>query len=447
MPGAWTFRNDQAMDITSLLQRRGGLFAGSTRILGQALSGQVVTRIVPLGNIQHLNRFESRGEPFWSEPSRALTGSATDAVDDRALFLALAEALERYSVCMHREDQCIWATAEELGNEAVDLDLIPRCSPSELADPHCPLTLPSKTEPIRWVRGLSLRDGRIVYLPVVLVYLRAPYQCRAERIALPITTGCATHCTYEEALLHGICEVVERDAVSLVWLQVLQLPRIEFDECIPECCELDSLSHSSTNDLAYHLFDATTDVGIPTIYGLQVAARSETLRHLVACSCNPQPEIAVRKVLRDMVSMRIALRGRLEVPEDIADFSDVMHGAAYMGNVERSHAFSFLLNSQKRIRFSKMRLSAMESSPLTLTSVLRRLSALNLEAFAVDLSTDEAIRSGLRVVRVLIPGLQPLSFHYRARYLGHPRLYEGPRALGYPVRGEQEINHWPQPFG
>jgi ribosomal protein S12 methylthiotransferase accessory factor len=70
-----------------------------------------------------------------------------------------------------------------------------------------------------------------------------------------------------------------------------------------------------------------------------------------------------------------------------------------------------------------------------------------MPVYAVDLSTDEAIRAGFRVVRVLIPSLQPLSFHYRARYLGHPRLYDAPAKMGYAVRAEGELNPWPQAFG
>jgi ribosomal protein S12 methylthiotransferase accessory factor len=67
--------------------------------------------------------------------------------------------------------------------------------------------------------------------------------------------------------------------------------------------------------------------------------------------------------------------------------------------------------------------------------------------YAIDLSTDEAIRHGFRVVRVVIPSLQPLSFHYRARYLGHPRLYRAPSLMGHVAKAEDELNPWPQPFG
>jgi ribosomal protein S12 methylthiotransferase accessory factor len=52
----------------------------------------------------------------------------------------------------------------------------------------------------------------------------------------------------------------------------------------------------------------------------------------------------------------------------------------------------------------------------------------------------------MTVVRAVVPGLQPLTFHYRARFLGSPRLYEAPARMGYPVRAEAELNAWPQPF-
>jgi ribosomal protein S12 methylthiotransferase accessory factor len=77
---------------------------------------------------------------------------------------------------------------------------------------------------------------------------------------------------------------------------------------------------------------------------------------------------------------------------------------------------------------------------------LNMLREKELPAYAVDLSTDEAVRSGIRIVRVIIPGLQPLSFRYRARFLGHPRLYELPRKMGFPVLTEDELNDFPQPF-
>jgi len=82
----------------------------------------------------------------------------------------------------------------------------------------------------------------------------------------------------------------------------------------------------------------------------------------------------------------------------------------------------------------------------SLAAVLSLFRRRGMDVYAVDLSTDEAVRAGIWVVRVIIPSLQPLGFYYRARYLGHSRLYEAPERMGYPVHSEAQLNHWPQPF-
>jgi len=362
-------------------------------------------------------------------------------------MLALAEALERYSACVLRPGQLTLASAEQLGDQALDLDTIPRCSDTELADPSCPLTAPSKKAVIRWVRALSLLDGRVVFVPAVMVYLSAGFHSPDERIAMPISTGCAAHVSYESALLGAIFEVVERDAISLVWLQQLPLPVIDVDETPRELEPAWERHLTSTPDLQCTFFDATTEIGCPTVYGLQQAFADRHVTTVLACSTDKNHATALAKVLRDMTSIRIAMRRRRTIPEQWADFQDVMDGATYMAAADRAEAFQFLTQSDRRIPLSSYRRPAPASDREVLRALLVRFRELNMPVYAVDLSTDEAIRAGFRVVRVLIPALQPLSFHYRARYLGHPRLYTAPATMGYPVRTERELNPWPQAFG
>jgi ribosomal protein S12 methylthiotransferase accessory factor len=79
--------------------------------------------------------------------------------------------------------------------------------------------------------------------------------------------------------------------------------------------------------------------------------------------------------------------------------------------------------------------------------LVNRLATLDIEAFVVDLTTDEARAVGMKVVRVVVPALQPLTFRVRARYLAHPRLFKAPDRMGYPVHPEDDLNSLPQPFG
>jgi len=128
------------------------------------------------------------------------------------------------------------------------------------------------------------------------------------------------------------------------------------------------------------------------------------------------------------------------------NFTDLFHGAAYMARVEQAGAFDFLLKSPNRHSLSVMPSLETGDDKVNLREILRRFRQKQCDVYAVDLSTDEALRVGFRVVRVIIPALQPFSFYYRARYLGHPRIYDAPRLMGYPARAEEQLNQWPQPF-
>src|SRR5262249_49118488 len=103
------------------------------------------------------------------EPN-ALNGAGGALEPELGRIRAIAEGLERYASCVFDERQFIWATGDELGAEALDLDTVPRCSEIELAHPRCPVVAPSKRAPIRWVRGVSLLDGRPAWVPAAMVF-------------------------------------------------------------------------------------------------------------------------------------------------------------------------------------------------------------------------------------------------------------------------------------
>jgi ribosomal protein S12 methylthiotransferase accessory factor len=433
--------SSKSAGLLNLLQPLGGLAKRMSRVRTESDVPRFVTQRVHLGDISQA--WPQMGQSY--TPGK-MSGVGVGLDAEEAAIPALAEGLERYCACVYTKDQFLWTTANELGVEALDLDAIPRCSETELADPQCPLAAPDKTAPIRWVRALSLLDGRVVYVPVVMTYLYAGFVSPAERIAYGISTGCAAHISFEQALTSAILEVIERDAISVTWLQKLGLPEIEIDDVAPKLAPFWERYQRSSVDLECHFFDATTDIGIPTVYGLQLSRASRHVVTVVCCSTSMDPVDAVIKVMRDVAATRIALQNVGPCPYDWADFTDVAHGGTYMARPEQSGAFKFLLRSPQKRRLTEIGALTSRDEKQALQLVLEHLRRKRLDVYAVDLSTDEALRSGLRVVRVIIPGLQPLGFQYRARYLGHARLYQAPREMGYPVRSEEQLNPWPQPF-
>jgi ribosomal protein S12 methylthiotransferase accessory factor len=426
--------------LQSFVQNPGGLFNGIHTAHCDGDDARMTVCLTRVGDIGVLARNDE-------ERSCAGTpqgiGAGLDIAEARVP--ALAEGLERYSSGAFRSDQFVVASADDLGDEALDLDCLPRCSAIELAHPKCPVKLPDKSQRIRWVRGLSLLNGRMVYLPAVMVYSGAGFATPAERFWLSISTGCAAYSSFEGAALRGIYEVIERDAIANVWLQKMSLPQIEIDRVPPSLLPYWRSCLDGPADLQYLFFNATSDLNVPTVYGLQLAPNNRRVSTLVSCSTDTTFAGAVGKVIRDMAAVRPAFRKHLPIPNRWEDFTDLLHGAAYMAAAERASVFDFLRCTQKKQYLSQLACDGGEERE-ALLAVVRMLRSRRMDAYVADLSTDEAIRIGMKVLRVIIPGLQPLSFRYTARFLGHARLYDAPIRMGYHSLSEQDLNPYPQPF-
>lgn len=399
--------------------------------------------VAVLGNMTPLAA--NIAEAVGGTSTRADMDGAGGALDPRrARRLCVAEALERYSSCIVDTEQLQWATATELGDEAVDLTTFPACSPTELAHPDCFVHPIDPDGRQRWVRGWSLTEQRPKWVPAASVWLRFAARTPAERFTSGISTGCATHTDIHQAVLSGLCEVIERDSIALTWLQRIPWPRLEIDWHTPHLAEF-AQRHRRSN-VEIDIFDATTDLGIPTFYSLERTPHHARLSQLVMCNTSLDPVDSVAKMLREAASSRIALQVERALPDRVEQYTNVYHGAVHMGRPENAGAFDFLTSTTQTRRLTDVPHLATGDARADLDLVVRRLTAAGYEAVVVEITTDEARDVGFRVVRVIVPGLMPLSFVHTARYLAHPRLFQAPARLGYPVAAEPELNHDPQPF-
>jgi ribosomal protein S12 methylthiotransferase accessory factor len=372
-----------------------------------------------------------------------LGGGGGDEQGTLALIRSVAEALERYATVVVNEHEVIVASQRELGERAIELASLPVCSPRELASPKCNVRPPDPDAPIRWVPGYSLLNRCERYVPLALTHIYIN-EWPAERFSVPITTGVAAGPDLASALVSAICEVIERDALSLTWLGQLPLARIVFDRPIdePHAEKFRRLGRSSVQHL---FFDATTDLGIPTVYALQLLDGSPRLAQFVGASTDFDALAACAKTIREAACGRTAGH-QDELPADPADFRALTDGATFMGYPEQRRHFAFLLDSPARRSLSELAIESPSTPEAKLRFLVERLRALNMEAIAIELTTDELRERGLRVVRVVIPALMPLVFVHSARFLGHPRLYDYVRRAGRPNFSERDVHSAPQPF-
>jgi ribosomal protein S12 methylthiotransferase accessory factor len=375
--------------------------------------------------------------------SSGISGACADERIPVAAVKAVAEAAERYAMTVLDNAETVVATANELGDSALDWRLFPRCLEREYAAFNGIVPFdPAKR--MRWITGISLIDGRKLFIPVTLTHICAASR-RAESFALPISTGVAVHTDVFEATSRAILEAVERDSIALTWYLRRALPRIRIPRGYdgPHAERFESFGRSQ---IRQYLFDATTDLGIPVVYGVMLAPNHPTVATVVTAAADLDPRVACGKAMREAVSTRLAVISSPEHPADPDACMKLEHGAAYMGHRDRLDAFDFLLGSPLRVSIDALANHDSGDSQRNLQWLIARLRNQGMEAVVVELTTDELRAAGMRAVRVVIPQLMPMSYVSAVRFLAHPRLYQyAEKVTGKPFSADM-VNPFPQPF-
>jgi ribosomal protein S12 methylthiotransferase accessory factor len=376
----------------------------------------------------------------------SLTGSGTAVDEATAQLRAICEALERYCGVMYPTDGVLRATPRSLGDRALDPRRLPQCSAREhhRAPAAFKLRQPDVNRDELWVRGYSLTEQRPLWVPLTAVYMGLPLPIH-EHVMFPVSTGLAAGTNFRQAVLNGLCEVIERDSLALFWLHQLAMPRIEVEHAASQA--LTELSRASVAaDTETTLLDLTTDIGVPVVGAIQTCARVDP--HAIAmAACRLDGEAAALRVLEEIGSLRVALT---EAAGDRIDRDSFFTDAE-----QKPESFGLLYagrDGPARFRFVTADAPVVHAFPPPFVSadplagIVERLAARDMETIAVDVTLPEVREFGVVVVRVIVPELMPISFTHHARYLGHERLYQAPRVLGYGIRTEEMVTDDPIPF-
>jgi ribosomal protein S12 methylthiotransferase accessory factor len=382
------------------------------------------------------------------EDDRETVGLGSSLNDSAtATTVALAEAAERYAgKAPGFAVPSRLARAADLDGAVVDLKRLPRCSADEYATPGCRLRPFDADATIHWSRGIELASGVPMWVPSIMAVYGLRNRTPGERFWVSISTGYAVHTDPLVALCSAICEVAERDIVEILWQQQLPLPPVAAGELNASCRTM--LRWAEDHFIRVVLFDATTDIGVPTAYCLLIAEHDAKARHMVSCATGVTLGEAAEKCVRDGISFRDHFG---EMPDlgtmkmDPRDFTTIADGALYMGLAEHASAFDFLVDGYED-RVPQER-SALPRDPADrLHLLIGTAAAKGMQVVAVDRTTSELAAAGLTAVCVIIPDLQPMTLKPLIRFRAHPRLYSAPVLMGYRALPEAELNPWPQPF-
>ena len=264
---------------------------------------------------------------------------------------------------------------------------------------------------------------------------------------MSISTGLAAGRDVEQCIAKGILEILERDALMIAWHGELAMPRLDPTSCLGRSPLIDDLLAAGLRGSSeWFLNVLTLDVDV-TIISAALIDPGSPPRTSFGISADPDPERALLHALEEATLTRILVNRMDEAreerecdPAEVRTLHD--HLIAHATSSRLRERLGFLTGAPE-ITFGDL-LARAEAGGAP--SVEKRVAAAGLDAFWVDVTTEDVAEFGFHVVRTVMPGLQPLDNDHRYRYVGGSRPFTVPRALGFGSPTEATINPDPHPF-
>jgi len=253
---------------------------------------------------------------------------------------------------------------------------------------------------LSWHRAKRLSDRREVLLPVDLC-LRRPPRLREIQPPFPLSIGSAAGLSWEAAALHGMLELIERDAAGLWWQggkPARSIPPQEEASIMADAL-LAGLRQGASARLSW-LLDITTDLGIPCV---------------AAVSCMPDGYgfafgLAARPNLRAAAHSAILEMCQIELAQAVVEAKCRERGEAALNEVDRVHRRRATMINAEQCPLLKPAPEQAEHLTIAGTDpgavlqlIVDRLGQFGIETFGLDLTRP---RFAVPVARILAPGLQ-----------------------------------------
>jgi thioglycine synthase len=354
-----------------------------------------ITRIADITNLDRL------GIPIFSviRPSAAKGAisiySGKGSTERRARISAIMEGFER---CL-AERQGLNANIESGISAPVLVESYNKARESfNLLDPKA-LLLPQPYDPqllLEWVGAYDLMNGEEIFVCSNAVY--HPYDApgRCQKLFLSNTNGLASGNTIEEAILHGLLEVIERDAISTAQFTHDLGKEIVLTEADGYLFEL--VRKFKAAEIELKVWQVPSDTGIPTVIAVTDDVKLKDPALLVmGAGSHLKPEIAVARAITEAAQSRVI---QIQGAREDTDREGFIRSVGY-DRLKRLNGFWFA--DGEKIFLSDVQDLAGKSPAENIELILEKLRGFTERVLVVDLSREEIT---VPVVRVIIPGFE-----------------------------------------
>jgi ribosomal protein S12 methylthiotransferase accessory factor len=271
----------------------------------------------------------------------------------------------------------------------IDVDRLPKAARSRYR-PDLPLL---------WIEGRNLINHQPLWVPYELVHTDYRVEQPTGSGCFPANTnGLASGNHVLEAIAHGLCEVIERDALTL-W-RLAESARVgrrldlgTLDDPIGRAL----LGRLEQAGVEVTVWDATSDVGIACCYCLLIG-RDDQVEPEFGAGCHPVPEVALLRAVTEAAQARTTyIAGARD------DFAPAIYEEA--ARTLRAQACRELIaRAGEPCSFGTMPRYHSDSLDEDLVWMLQRLQQVGIDQVAAVDLTKPAFQ--IPVARVVVPGLE-----------------------------------------
>lgn len=351
---------------------------------------------------------------------------------DAAEALALIEGLERVVALDYIDpSRLIRSTYEDVAHIAIDPRELPLFSDDQYREPGFPFRRFDPQGAMNWLWGVGIASGMPILVPADVI--NGPSM---SSIVQATSSGAACHSSLHHAVLNGLYEVIERDALMMTWLNQWSRPRVTFADEDPDPCGV----RAAFNRMSFRLthIDVTVDVGVPVVLAVLEDEHDPDL-FMITMVAGVSKTRVLEKIYREITQFTYAhlidpsqYRTPVSRSVDPADVHSLPDHLGFYQDGGKRPLTAFLTASDQERPFaeSSERDLSVEDE---ISAVVGRLGNAGYDAIVIDCTVPFLRKLGLWAVKVIVPGLQPLQ-------VGHGRA-----ALGS-GRPSGVLNPWPHPF-
>ncbi|MBI1974792.1 MAG: YcaO-like family protein [Parcubacteria group bacterium] len=380
----------------------------------------------------------------------AVEGFALGFTKADVLFRATVECAERYCLLVYRNASLhVSMRGGSGGDNAFDPSRFTSFSDTQIDSLSTGL---GATSVFRWVRAKEIICGKEAYVPAQWVYVNYRKLDQEPRLVQQTSSGAAGGTSFEGAAYRAICELIERDAFLIFYLNRLSPSRVALSSIPSE--DIQTLARDLRRyKVEIHVLDISTDLKVPSFAAIlidrsgvgpavsvglrsdldQISGITGAIREALQTSCYTRDLMELRKA-----NPETGLGSR-ERPLGLGE------RRLFWARQESIDMIDFFFKGEERSFSNKSNLENQSmGESRRLRALLSRLKGSIKDIFLVDITYPPFRKFPLSVVKSVIPDVVPLYLNEKYAGWENDRLKNVPPKLGF--KPATSFNEIPHPF-